>query len=398
MEHSLNKSLSESNIAMCADTPHTPPNFVSQRNKRPREHDYESDFNNFKEEVKTLISSLITKQSEEIKKISSTLLEIRTTNTSIESSMAFLTSQNEELRKKIEVIEMKAKKDEEYIILLEDKIEDLQRGSRKTTIEIKNAPKIEKETRSDLIKMVAHLSNETKCPIKQNEIKDIFRIPNKRSDVKNGPIVVELTSSILKSDFLISIRTYNRGNKDKLCAKHLGFTTNEYTPIYVSEQLTTKGARLYFLARDLVKSKAYKYCWTSYGQVCVKKDDVSPKIIIKSEMQVTKLMHQIWLVLIVHYAIYTKYKHSGLSYCYLLNSISSKVTTNMLKLVIIVILLIRSRSTKSVIITHTHTIKTYIIKPFIHIITYILRIKTHTLKTLKDYYLFYLRPVRDNYG
>lgn len=290
----MNKALSEPNIPDCTDdTQRTPPNYVALRNKRGRDYEYKADFSDFKEEVKTLISSLIVSQSEEIKKISSTLVEIRATNTNIENSMAYLTSQNEELRKKIEQIELKGKKDEEYIILLEDKIEDLQRVNRKTGIEVKNAPKIQNETRSDLIKMITCLSNDIKCPIQQNDIKDIFRVPSKRSDVKNGPIVVELTSAILKTDFLNSTRSYNRSNKQKLCAKHLGFTTNEYTPIYVSEQLTTKGARLFFLARDLAKSKAYKYCWTSFGQVCVKKDDNSPKIIIKSELQVNKLMQQI---------------------------------------------------------------------------------------------------------
>ena len=275
------------------DTQHTPPNFVSQRSKRAREPDYESDFCNFKEEVKSFISSLITAQNEEIKRMSSTLMEIRDINNNIETAMASLSAQNEELRKKVEQLEIRSKKDEDQIILLEDKIEDLQRGTRKSSFEIKNVPKINKETTDDLITMVKHLSKEIKYPIEQSDIKDIFRVPSKRSDAKTGPIIIELTSAISKTDFLKSARNFNRRNKDKLCARHLGFKTGEYTPIYVSEQLTAKGARLHFLARDLAKSKDYKYCWTAFGQVCIRKDDSSPKIIIKSEMQVNKLMQQI---------------------------------------------------------------------------------------------------------
>lgn len=293
MEYTANKSLSESNISICMDTQHTPPNFVAHRAKRGREPDYDLDLCNFKEEVKSFISALFTTQSEEIKRMSSTLIEIRNTNANIEIAMASLSAQNEELSKKIEQLEIKTKKDEDYIVLLEDKIEDLQRGSRKTNLEIKNAPKISKETKDDLVTMVKHLSNVVNCPISQNDIKDIFRVPNKRGDMKSGPVIIELTSTILKTDFLKSARSYNRTNKDKLCAQHLGLKTGESTPIFVSEQLTSRGARLYFLARDLAKSKGYKYCWTTFGQVCVKKDDNSPKIIIRNEMQVNKLMQQI---------------------------------------------------------------------------------------------------------
>lgn len=271
----------------------TPPNYVSQRGgKRPREDDYDTDFSKFKDDIKTLISNLISNQNEEIKKISSTLLLIRDTNTNIENSMAALSAQNDELRKKIELLEIKSRKDEDYITLLEDKVENLQRDSRRTNLEVKNAPKTNNETTDELIKMIKHLSNEINCPIQQNDIKDIFRIPGKRGETKSGPIIIELTSALLKTAFLKSSRNFNRTSKDKLCAKHLGFTTSEYTPIYISEQLTTKGARLHFLARDLVKSKAYKYCWTSYGQVYVKKDDNSPKILIKNETQVHKLIQQ----------------------------------------------------------------------------------------------------------
>lgn len=60
--------------------------------------------------------------------------------------------------------------------------------------------------------------------------------------------------------------------------------------MFISEQLTPKGARLFFLARDLSNTKQYKYCWTSYGRVLVKKDDNSSAIVIKSEAQVHHLL------------------------------------------------------------------------------------------------------------
>lgn len=289
MEDTSSKSLSESNLSDHTKQ-NTPPNFVYQRNKRSRENDYDSDFRSFKEEVKTLISSLMSPQQEEIKKIYPTLMEIKTTNNSIESAMANLTVQNEELKHKIDLLEVQAKKDRDYITILEDKIEDLQRSSRKSNFEIKNVPKMANETQEDLIKMTLILSNEVGSNIVKTDISDIFRLQNKRNSSKSGPIIVELTSTIRKTDFLKKSRYFNRKHNEKLCAKHLGFKTAEYTPIYISDQLTTKGARLHFLARDLAKSNQYKYCWTAYGKVHVKKDDHSPTIIIKSESQVHNLL------------------------------------------------------------------------------------------------------------
>ncbi|KAL4718573.1 hypothetical protein ACJJTC_002772, partial [Scirpophaga incertulas] len=82
---------------------------------------------------------------------------------------------------------------------------------------------------------------------------------------------------------------FNVRNKSKLCAKHLGFRTDEDTPIFISEHLTRYASRLYFLARGLAKSKEYKYCWTAYGKIYVRKSDNSPIINITNEAQVQHL-------------------------------------------------------------------------------------------------------------
>ncbi|KAG7307299.1 hypothetical protein JYU34_007464 [Plutella xylostella] len=103
------------------------------------------------------------------------------------------------------------------------------------------------------------------------------------------PIIVETTSTILKADFLKASKSFNIKHQNKLSTKHLGLRTSEDTPIYVSEQLTAKASRLHFLARDLVKSKKFKYCWTAYGKVYLRKDDTSPVIVVKTEGQVHQL-------------------------------------------------------------------------------------------------------------
>lgn len=284
----MNKSLSESNIPGLMDD-FTPPNFGSRRVKRKGSHDGDCEFSDFKEEIRIMISTMLNAQGNQFKKIAPVLADIKETNTNIEKSMAFLAAQNEELKKKLDGFELQGKKDREYITFLEDKVEDLQRENRKSNIQIKNAPKVANESEKELINMVVKLSENVGHSITEGDIKDIYRVKNKK-DENNSPIVVELSSTILKKKFLRSTKTFNIRHKEKLCAKHLGHTKNEYTPIYISEQLTAKGARLHFLARDLVKSCDYKFCWTAHGRVYVRKSENTPIILVRSEQQVQNLL------------------------------------------------------------------------------------------------------------
>lgn len=137
--------------------------------------------------------------------------------------------------------------------------------------------------------MVVRLSSTIGGSLQKNDIKDIYRVRGKKEQ-QNLPIVVETSSAVVKSDILRLSKAFNVKTKGKLCAKHLGFRTSEDTPVFISEQLTAKGARLHYLARDLAKSAEYKLCWTAYSKVYVRKTETSQIICIKSEEQVHQLL------------------------------------------------------------------------------------------------------------
>ncbi|CAH2216369.1 jg2369, partial [Pararge aegeria aegeria] len=200
----MNKSFSESNIA--EDSPNksdSTSSFVSLRNKRKREkEDFSFEFSVFKEEMKSLIHSMVSTNSEEIKKITPTLADIQQSNRNIENSIAFLTSQNEEYKKKIELLEMQAQEDRKYITILEDKIEDIQKGMRKTSFEVKNVPRNDKETKEDLLDMVTCLSKNIDCEISRSDIRDIYRVRPRKEGQRNTPIIIETMSTITKNNFL----------------------------------------------------------------------------------------------------------------------------------------------------------------------------------------------------
>lgn len=287
----LNKSSSDLDIDDDMEIDKTPPNYISVRPKNTKEDKLLSEFNKFKEDMKELFSTFINTQKSELTTITSNLKDIQHTNSKIEMSVENLSRQNDEFQKKIQSLELQAKKDREYITLLEERLEDQQRRSQKNCIELKNVPRKDQEKRGDLINMVMCLSKNISVDLDIKDIKDIHRVQGK-DKTKDTPIVVELGSTLLKTDILQKAKSYNRKNPTKIQAKHLGFTIKEDNPIFISEQLTAKGNRLYFLARDLAKTKNYKFCWTAFGRVFVKRNENSQAVIIKNEAQVHHLLQE----------------------------------------------------------------------------------------------------------
>ncbi|XP_073960964.1 uncharacterized protein [Choristoneura fumiferana] len=270
-------------------------NINTARLKRKRD----SDIHEFMIEMRNAFSNFTQEQNSKFLKLESTLSEnsqalkdIQVSNRCIEEAISFMSAQYDEFRTKINTLEDQMVQDRNYINTLENKIEELQRDSRKTNFEIKNVPKKPKETKEDLVNMIIGLSKTIDCPISKSDIKDTYRVRGKSENAANSPVIVETTSTLIKADIQKMCRAFNTRNKVNLCAKHLGLTIAEDTPIYVGEHLTPRATRLHFLARELKKSGAFKYCWTSYGKVYLRKTDDSKVILINSEVQIHQLSQQ----------------------------------------------------------------------------------------------------------
>lgn len=293
MAEKMDKSLSDTSINLIGSEIKSPPNYVFHRTKRCREDIEDSlikQLNEFKLEMRKMMTLFADKHGKEIQQMNTTLKEIQQSNLNIENSISYLTAQNEDLKNRISQLENQSKEDKKYITILENRIEDLQMGGRKTNFVIKNVPRRNNENKEDLIEMVLSLSRNLNFNISKYDVKDIYRVRGKNPSQQNTPIVVETGSTLLRTEILKMGKAYNIKNKTKLCCKHLGFKTLEDTPIFLAEHLTPKGSRLHFLARDLTKIGAYKFCWTAYGKVYIRKDEASPTITISSEDQIQQLL------------------------------------------------------------------------------------------------------------
>ncbi|KAL0879534.1 hypothetical protein ABMA27_003272 [Loxostege sticticalis] len=298
-KHSLDKTISEPNLSTAVDDLNEP-RFdynVTSRSKRKRSNEElgQTDFSDFRQEIKDLFQIWsnkqdvqLQKQDAQFQKLFPILNGIQEANTSIETTLNFLAEQNTEVKRKVELLEIEVKKKDEHLAILEERLEDSLRMSRKSTIEIKNIPLDSKETKDGLISLVQNLAKTIDLPLNGADVKDIYKT---KGSSEKKTVIVELNSTLIKEDFLKKAKLFNKRNhSNKLCAKHLGIKRNPDNPIFLSECLTPKAARLFFLARDLRKSKGYKYCWTSFGRVYVRRDDTSAIIHITNESTINALM------------------------------------------------------------------------------------------------------------
>lgn len=249
--------------------------------KRKREEQIDkSDLEMFKTEITTMFMDL-----------KNTMQDIKIQNTKLQESVDFTAAKYDEIIDRMKLYEENRSEDQRYIRQLEDKIENLERQGRASSLEIRNIPKPKSnpESKQDLIKIVVGIGASINVPIQKSQVKDIFRI-NKKGE--NKPIIVHFTTAPLKDDILTALKQFNRLNKEnKFNTGHVKIEGPK-VPIYISENLTARAKRLYFLARDFASQHQYKYCWTSYGKVFLRKDDGTQLFRIECENDINNLGKQ----------------------------------------------------------------------------------------------------------
>lgn len=275
--------------------------------KKTRDHDEFTRMETMIKEMKTMISDLVTKQtyqSEKIDNLQAALEGIRSQNNIISAQNSEIRTQNEEIQKTVTFLSEKyddviqdmsnlqaqCDNNQKVIKTLEQKIDFLEKSSKESSIEIKNLPSQNPETKETLINSIQKLGNKINQPVHNSDIKNIFRLKSKTASV--GAVIVDFSTTNIKEQFLASTRNYNKQHKDdRLSSTHLLDNCPKH-PLYVSEVLTTMAKRLHYLAREFVKSSDYEQCWTANGKVYVRQKQGIPSKLIKSEDDLAYLRKQ----------------------------------------------------------------------------------------------------------
>lgn len=237
--------------------------------------------------MKEMFSALSKEQNQRFQDLQLAINNLTDENIELVKSIELMNFKYDEFLSRITRLEAERRTDKSTIAHLEDRIEAMERKSRASGLEIRNIPKTTGETKDDLCKIVRSLGETLKVDVQDCDIKDIYRIKTKDSSF---PIITEFSSVMKKEKILKASKTFNKSKPkgEKLNTSHLQLKTT-VKPVYLSETLTPKTQRLFFLARDLQKNLNFTFCWTSHGVVYLRRDENSPQIRINHEADLEAL-------------------------------------------------------------------------------------------------------------
>lgn len=214
--------------------------------------------------------------------------EILQSNNEIKAAMDFMSIKYDDMVLKVQSVQDENKNLSNRVQFLENQLEIQNRNARCTSIEIRNVPpQGQKETKTELKHVVKNIADTLNIPLENLEIKDIYRI-NTKSIIK--PIIADFTTVFTRDNFLSSYKKFNREHYggEKLSTTSIK-VSGQSKPIYISENLTQRDRRMYYLARQFATAHSYSFCWAAYGKIYVRKSEGDPPIRISSESDIENL-------------------------------------------------------------------------------------------------------------
>ncbi|XP_059062252.1 uncharacterized protein LOC131855057 [Achroia grisella] len=258
------------------------------RFKRKRSDCMDERMSEYMTEMKAMFSEIKARQEThdlKMENICMVMEEIKTQNKSIQNSVDFLSEQYECMKIQVEKLDSECRKNQSYITSLEEKLDKYESRNRSTCIEIKNIPPAKGESKQVLLKKVISIAQKIDSNIESYEVKDVFRVNTHDPSIKT--VIVDFTSVLTKEKLIHKYRQYNKG-PSKLTTESLKIN-GPNKPIFISENLSQKMKRLFYLARDYAKSNGYAFCWVSNGKIFLRKTEGAPLNFIRNEQDIKKL-------------------------------------------------------------------------------------------------------------
>ncbi|CAG9786380.1 unnamed protein product [Diatraea saccharalis] len=238
-------------------------------------------------ELKEMLMDLKLQQNEKFSSFQNDILSIGQQYSEIQKSLEFMSAKYDDVLVKLDKVQQENKDYKTRIHMLENKIDLLECSSRTATMELRNLPLLKTENKTTLSAIVCKLSEVINQPVQVNQIRDIYRV--KSQSQKISPIIVEFINVCTKENMIRSAISYNKCNKEhKLNSSNL-LIDGPPRPIYLTDSLSSKNRRLYFLSREFARKHGCVGCWTSYGKVYLKIKEDMPPIRIKHEEDLEKL-------------------------------------------------------------------------------------------------------------
>lgn len=263
------------------------------------------DFDAFKDEMRKMMSDLEKSQSGRLDKIEGHVTavvaqveaHVKDSKSQFDQftqdlgkSVGFLSEQINIFKDKLNEIDIERELFANQAALFSEKLENMERFSFKTSVEIRNVPKKPKESKESLLQTYQCLTKALDVPFEKNELKDMFRLPAK-AESPTSTIIMEFTNTWAKNSLIAALKKHRKSKSDQLSSKNIGFD-GKPVPIYISERLMPKTKRLHYLSRELAKTEGYAHCWVTNGKVFLRKREGAPFIAVRNEDHLHSLRTQ----------------------------------------------------------------------------------------------------------
>lgn len=282
---SVQRQRSDSEPSLCDIQPNVESVNIAVRTKRKRSEDgCNVKLSEFMAEIKQILFDFKTEQEHKFKKIHESIAEIKKQNSDISASVDYVSKSYDSLLEQINQLKLERQENLDYIRALEDKLDKTERHARSSCVEIRNLPPTKQESKNRLLDTIIMTGNCLDIPIQPHEVRDVFRIHSKEAE--NKPIIVDFTTVLMKEKFIHKYKQYTKNTR--LTTEHLKIN-GPSKPIFISENLSPKMKRLFYLCRDFSKVYDYKYCWVTHGKIYLRKIEGAPSYLIKNDTDLSNL-------------------------------------------------------------------------------------------------------------
>lgn len=169
---------------------------------------------------------------------------------------------------------------------LNNRINTIEKISRDNNLEIQGIKESKNENLLLLFKKICEI---VQIPLADSDIKNCRRIA-KMDQTSNRPrsVLITISSPRLREDLLKAVSKFNKTSKNRLNSGHLGIEGGTEN-VYISEHLSPECKKLFRDARQVGKTKGFRFVWVRRGLVYVRKEEGMPPIPIKSDECLRKL-------------------------------------------------------------------------------------------------------------
>ena len=242
-----------------------------------------SSYDNLLAKINSLSAKLTTiiDLEDKVNNLTTSYNELKETCDSLKKEVQHLTDENRNLKTQV-------LKSNNEIAQLKAEYNDLEQYSRRDCLEIRGIPFDKDEDTTELVQKVAELID---VDLHDEDISISHRLNNgvtTRDDgvqiVRDPAIIVKFTKRSDRDDVYNGRKLLkNKSTRD------LGFKRHREQPIFISESLTKKNKTLFNKCLKVKKDRNFKFIWTRYGKIHLRKDINHPVITITKEEDLSKL-------------------------------------------------------------------------------------------------------------